>query len=72
MHGDPDNPFVYQYRWNHYGSHQPWKYSYQNRGSYRGMKGSILECVFMGTESQVNESIEAGNLPDLPWEYRRD
>jgi hypothetical protein len=72
MHGDPNNPFVYQHRFNYYGSHQPWQYSYRNAGGGPGMKGSVLESVFMGNEEQVKRDIEAGKLPDLPWEYGRE
>lgn len=71
MQGSPDDPFVYQHRWNYYGSHQPWMYSYRNAHG-RGMKGSVLESVFMGPESWVRRDIEAGKLPDLPWDLPRE
>ena len=67
MQGNPDDPFVYQHRWNHYGGVRPWQYSYRNANG-RGMKGAVLESVFMGQESWVRRDIEAGKLPDLPWE----
>jgi hypothetical protein len=66
MQGSPDDPFVYQLRWNHYGSAVPWQYSYVNRNG-RGMKGAVLESVFMGNESRVRQDIEDGKLPALPW-----
>lgn len=71
MQGSPDDPFVYQHRWNHYGSTRPWRYSYLNQHG-RGMKGSVLESVFMGPESWVRRDIEAGKLPDLPWDLPRE
>ena len=71
MQGSPDDPFVYQHRWNHYGSHRPWQYSHRNAHG-RGMKGSVLESVFMGPESWVRRDIEAGKLPDLPWDLPRE
>lgn len=72
MHGDPNNPFVYLHRFNYYGSVQPWQYSYRNARNGPGMKGSVLESVFMGNEAAVRKDIEAGKLPDLPWEYRKE
>jgi hypothetical protein len=68
MPGNPEDPFVYQHRFNYYGGLQPWQYSYRNAGGGPGMKGSVLESVFMGTESQVRKSIAENRLPDLPWE----
>lgn len=67
MQGSKDDPFVYQHRWNYYGAKQPWRYSYRN-ASGRGMKGSVLESVFMGPESWVRRDIADGRLPDLPWD----
>ena len=67
MQGSPEDPFVYMLRWNHYGSHRPWQYSYANRNG-RGMKGTVLESVFMGPESWVRRDIADGRLPELPWD----
>lgn len=59
---------VYQHRTNYYGSTVPRKYSYSNAHHGRGIGGAVFESVFMGKESQVREGIEAGSLPDLPWD----
>lgn len=68
MQGNPEDPFVYLHRWNYYGGIQPWKYSYRNARGGPGMKGRVLESVFMGTESQVRKAIKEKKLADLPWE----
>lgn len=71
MQGSQDDPFIYMLRWNHHGAHRPWQYSYTNRNG-RGMKGAVLESVFMGPESWVRRDIESGRLPDLPWPLPTD